>query len=319
MPAKDKFNASPCIKQNQTKLPENPDLASFASVKKGHFPKWLHRKMPKGKALSETEQILKKYELNTVCAEAKCPNLLECYSHKTATFLTMGKSCTRACGFCDILTSNKPPPLDENEPMKIAQAVKELGLKHIVLTMVARDDLEDGGAQHLSDILTLLKKQAPDTTLEVLTSDFAGNKNAWDTIIHANPHVFNHNIETVERLSPYIRHKATYSRSLEMLTYFAKHAAHIQIKSGLMLGLGESQEEVHQSLKDLKQAGCRIVTMGQYLQANPKKLRVKKFVLPEEFEAYAKHGRELGIQNMFCGPFVRSSYHAFDQVTVGAS
>ena len=276
----------------------------------GRFPKWLHRSLPKGGQLFKTNSILEKYDVNTVCEEAKCPNRLECYTKKTATFLVMGKTCTRACGFCDIDFSKNPKPLDVDEPMKIAYSVKDLGLKHAVITMVARDDLEDGGANHLRNILVKIKELNPDSTIEILTSDFLGNLEALRLVLQESPLVFNHNVETVRRLTSKIRHTATYDRSLLVLSEAKKSGLVRLIKSGIMVGLGETKEEVHETLHDLKDAGCDIVTIGHYLQASRKKLSVKQFITPDQFEQYAEYGRKIGIANVYSGPFVRSSYNA---------
>ena len=221
----------------------------------------------------------------------------------------MGKECTRSCGFCDIDFSKKPKPLETDEPERLAESVKELGLKHVVITMVARDDLTDGGAAHLAAIIHKVREINPLSTVEVLTSDFEGNREALHTVLSARPEIFNHNLETVRARTERVRHKATYDRSLETLRYAKKQASSF-IKSGLMLGLGETQSEVHETLRDLKEAGCDIVTLGHYLQPNRHKLTVKAFVTPEEFEAYAAYGRSIGLPHVYAGPFVRSSYNA---------
>lgn len=288
------------------KLPKNPE----EGASKGRFPSWLHRRIPQGVQLTETQQILEKHRLNTVCEEAKCPNRLECHSKKTATFLALGKECTRNCGFCDIDFSKTPLPLEEDEPLRIAKAVSDLGLKHVVITMVARDDLEDGGATQIAKIVQEIRLYSPKTQIELLTSDFAGNTKSLDTILAIKPDVFNHNLETVRSLTPRVRHKATYDRSLSVLRYIKENSQGIWIKSGLMLGLGETQEETHQAIEDLKNVGCDMITIGQYLQADPKKLLVKSFITPEEFKAYEMYGLSIGVKFMVCGPFVRSSYHA---------
>lgn len=293
-------------------LPANPEVdAEEQAVGKGRFPSWLHRRLPKGSELQQTGQILAKNRLHTVCEEAKCPNLLECWSHKTATFLIMGKECTRNCGFCDIDFSQAPKALETDEPLRVAESVKELGLRHVVITMVARDDLPDGGSHHLVQVMQEVRRLNPGVTLEVLTSDFNGQSQAWQAVLEAEPHIFNHNIETVRDLTPRVRHKATYERTLSLLHYVATHrCTGMKVKSGLMVGLGETEEEVYQTLKDLKQVGCDIVTIGQYLQPNRQKLRVKAFVSPEQFKKYETFGYEIGLSYLYCGPFVRSSYNA---------
>ena len=291
------------------KLPINPE--SYEE-NKGRFPSWLHRNLPKGSPFFATEDILKKYGLNTVCQEAKCPNRFECYAQGTATFLALGKECTRNCGFCTIDFSRAPKKPQEDEPLRIALSVKELKLKHVVVTMVARDDLSDGGAAHMAAIVRTIKTHCPAVKVEVLTSDFAGNYDALDILLQEDLDVFNHNIETVCRLSPRVRHKATYERTLALLHYVASQGSVPYVKSGLMVGLGETVQEVEETLRDLQAAGCRMITIGQYLQSHARKLLVKQFVSPAQFEAYAEYGRSLGIPKMFCGPFVRSSYHAQD-------
>jgi lipoic acid synthetase len=296
-------------------LPSHEEsIAEDRVVGKGRFPSWLHRPLPKGGKLQQTESVIQQYRLHTVCEEAKCPNLFECWSRKTATFLIMGKECTRNCGFCTIDFAAQPKPLDLEEPMRVAESVRILGLRHVVITMVARDDLSDGGSAHLQQVMDVVREVNACVTLEVLTSDFQGNIHAWQNIFEAAPTIFNHNIETVRELTPRVRHKATYERSLAFLEYIAKQRMEknktIKIKSGLMLGLGEEKEQVYQSLRDLKAVGCDIVTIGQYLQPHHRKLRIKNFISPNEFKEYEKFGYEIGFSYMYCGPFVRSSYNA---------
>lgn len=306
----DRFDTRPRVKKKLNVLPENPEVSEpEAAVGLGRFPSWLHRKLPKGSGLPTTGYVLSQKRLHTVCEEAKCPNLLECWSKKTATFLVMGKQCTRNCGFCDIQFNKNPAALEADEPQRIVESVLELGLKHVVITMVARDDLPDGGAEHLARIITEVRRQIPSTTIEVLTSDFYGVEEALDTVVNARPDVFNHNLETVRELTPRVRHKATYERTLNVLNYVSKRK-NLLVKSGLMLGLGEDASQVHESLRDLRDAGVSIVTLGQYLQPNRNKLLVKQFITPQQFEEYAEYGRSLGIKHMFAGPFVRSSYNA---------
>ena len=294
-------------------LPANPEKKDpKKAVGCGRFPSWLHRKMPKGGGLWKTDAILDHQRLHTVCEEAKCPNLTECWSKKTATFLIMGKECTRSCGFCDIDFSKHPKPLEDDEPKRVAASVKALGLKHVVITMVARDDLEDQGAFHISKVIKEVRLVSPTSTIEILTSDFWGNTNSLDIILDAEPEIFNHNIETVKELTPRVRHKATYERTLNVLNYVSqnKKGKTKFVKSGIMVGLGEQKTQVQNTLKDLKTNGCDIVTMGQYLQPNRKKLLVKEFITPETFKNYEDYGHSIGIKHMFCGPFVRSSYNA---------
>lgn len=296
------FDTRP-TKKRLNRLPENPEKGS-----KGRFPSWLHRKLPRGGALFQTNATLKKNRLSTVCEEAKCPNRFECYSNHTATFLALGSACTRSCGFCDIDFAKHPKPPEKDEKERIARSVVELGLKHVVITMVARDDLDDQGANHIAEIIQAIRKEKPSSTIEVLTSDFSGNEKALNTVIASQPEIFNHNIETVRRLSPRVRHRATYERSLQVLSYVKGKV--LFLKSGIMVGLGEERREVEETLDDLNRIGVDIVTIGQYLQPNHQKLIVKSFVTPEQFKAYEDYGHQIGIKQVYSGPFVRSSYNA---------
>lgn len=309
-----RFDTTPKVRKNRLNiLPENPECEDESkAVGPGRFPSWLHRKLPKGSGIADTGQIINKNRLHTVCEEAKCPNLLECWSKKTATFLVMGKECTRSCGFCSIDFSKTPKSLEADEPQRVAESVEVLGLKHVVITMVARDDLLDGGADHLKAVIAAIRTRCPDTTIEVLTSDFAGNTQAWDIILDAQPEIFNYNIETVRELTPRVRHTATYERTLELLRYVKTHkrTSGMMVKSGLMVGLGETENQVFQTIQDLQTNGCDIITIGQYLQPNHQKLLVKSFVTPEQFKIYENYGYKLGLKYMYCGPFVRSSYNA---------
>lgn len=319
MEAQENFQLFPFSRKNKLNvLPSNPEQPTEdAVVNLGRFPSWLHRRLPKGSELQKTGKILSQHRLHTVCEEAKCPNLFECWSHKTATFLIMGKECTRNCGFCDIDFSKVPKHLEEDEPKRVAESVKELELRHVVITMVARDDLPDGGSTHLVKVMEEVRKENPGVAIEVLTSDFNGNRDAWNTILNAHPTVFNHNIETVRALTPRVRHKATYDRTLEFLSYASSHrTGQMKIKSGLMVGLGETEEEVFQTLDDLKKAGCDIVTIGQYLQPNRQKLLVKAFIHPDQFKKYETYGTDIGLSYLYSGPFVRSSYHAHEALKV---
>ncbi len=274
------------------------------------LPTWLHRKLPGRAEYSVTDNLISEKRLSTVCEEAKCPNRFECYSKKTATFLLLGKICTRACGFCEIGFSKSPPLPDPEEGDKVAQSVKSLGLTHTVLTQVARDDLEDGGASAIVDIIGKIRALNPGCTIEVLTSDFAGNTKALDLIFSAKPEIFNYNIETVHRLTPKVRHKATYERTLETLKRAKQMLPDSFIKSGIMLGLGEMDHEIDQTLIDLCNIGVDIVTMGQYLQPSKKKLLVKSYVTPEKFTEWKVRGEAIGIPFVYAGPYIRSSYNA---------
>ena len=296
-------------------LKELQDVAKKQTQKqaqKPKFPPHLHYRLPPSSTFASTRKVLKDLGLNTVCEEAKCPNRLSCYSKKTATFLALGKTCTRACGFCEIDFSKTPPPPDPNEPEKIATSVMELGLTHVVVTMVARDDLADGGASHIVKIIEMIKQRAPSTTIEVLISDLMNNQEAIKSIIDAGVDVFNHNIETVRPLSKKVRHVANYDRTLSVLSYVKSLGVVPFIKSGIMLGLGEEEKDVKQTLQDLKDCGCDVITMGQYLQPSRKKIQVKSFIEPEIFEYYKEFGLSIGLMHVYAGPFVRSSYNAKD-------
>lgn len=311
---KEHFEVNPQAKPRRLNvLPANPEeQIENSAVGPGRFPSWLHRRLPKGNEIRQTSHVISQHRLHTVCEEAKCPNLMECWSHKTATFLIMGKECTRNCGFCDIDFSKAPKSLEVDEPLRVAESVKALGLRHVVITMVARDDLQDGGSAHLVQVMQAIRQHNSDVTIEVLTSDFGGQPESWQRVLDAVPQIFNHNIETVRDLTCRVRHKATYDRTLEFLRYISSHRPQpsMKVKSGLMVGLGETEEQVYQTLQDLKQAGCDIVTIGQYLQANSKKLRVKAFVTPEQFKKYEDFGYKIGLSYLYSGPFVRSSYNA---------
>jgi lipoic acid synthetase len=314
--SEEKFNEpsnTPPKKLN--KLPINPEsYPNGDNAPRGRFPSWLHRNLPRGSNLFKTSTILSKYRLNTVCEEAKCPNRFECYSNKTATFLALGKECTRNCGFCDIDFTKTPKAPEEDEPLRIALSVRELELKHVVITMVARDDLPDKGANHLAKIIRTVRKECPGVSIEVLTSDFSGQHSSLDTVLQERPDVFNHNIETVRALSDRVRHKATYERTLSILNYVTASGLVSHVKSGIMVGLGETPLQVEETLSDLHRAGCSIITIGQYLQANPRKLLVKEFVTPDQFKHYETFGYSIGVKQMYCGPFVRSSYNAHEVI-----
>ena len=282
------------------------------------FPPWLRRKMPKGHEVYQTHEIINKFKLNTVCSEAKCPNRAYCFSKSTATFLVLGKACTRACSFCDIDFSKNPSLPEKDEPMRIAKSIALLKLKHVVITMVTRDDMPDGGAQAFANIMQKAKEMNPQITLEVLTSDFKGNQEALNLVLDQRPEIFNHNIETVRALTPRIRHKAQYDRTLDLLR-FAKESKRAQfVKSGIMVGLGETQDQVKETIVDLKNAGCDIITIGQYLQASKKKIAVKDYITPEQFKLYKEYAISIGIKYVYSAPFVRSSYNAkevFQEIT----
>lgn len=314
MTSSERFDTLPQARKRKLNiLPENPETGDESrAVGLGRFPSWLHRKLPEGNALWDTGHVIAENRLHTVCEEAKCPNLLECWSKKTATFLVMGKECTRNCGFCDIDFGKTPKPLESDEPVRVADSIRQLGLRHVVITMVARDDLPDGGASHLAAIIHESRKMSPEITIEVLTTDFGGNTDSLDVVLAAQPEIFNHNIETVRELTPRVRHVASYDRTLAVLKHAKTHAQNpeMMVKSGIMVGLGETEEQVKTTIRDLIEAGCDIITMGQYLQPNRNKLLVKAFIHPDQFKLYETYGYEAGAKYMYCGPFVRSSYNA---------
>ena len=276
-----------------------------------NFPKFLRKKLIIG-PLNKTIETIKKNKIHTVCTEANCPNRFECFSKKTATFLALGKKCTRACAFCDIDFQKFSKAPDPREPFNIAKSAKILNLKHIVITMVARDDLDDKGANHFCKIIYQVKKLNPKSTIETLTSDFSLKFDLIDLVLDEKIDIFNYNIETVRRISPIIRHKATYASSLKILKY-AKESKKVKfVKSGLMVGVGETKKEVFQTIKDLKEAGVDIITIGQYLSPNNKKYPIKSFVTPKEFQEYKNFAKKIGANNIYADPYVRSSYNAKD-------
>jgi lipoic acid synthetase len=273
-------------------------------------PPWLKRRLPTGPTYEKVRSLLNKSRLHTVCQEARCPNLWECFSRQTATFLIMGPCCTRNCRFCNVAHGQPSGPPDSEEPARVAQAVKDLGLSYVVITSVTRDDLPDGGAGLFAKTIKEIRAKMPDTLMEVLIPDFQGNEDALRTVLEALPHVLNHNLETVPNLYPLVRPKADYGRSLELLKRVKQYDPFITTKSGLMLGLGESPKEVENTLKDLLDAKCSILTLGQYLQPTREHLSVKRFIPPEEFDDWKKVALEMGFSEVASGPLVRSSYRA---------
>ena len=272
------------------------------------FPEWLRREIPTGTTFA-THETISEFQLNTVCESALCPNRIECYSRKTATFMILGDICTRRCGFCAIPVG-KPRDVEDDEPVRVAHAAKKLGLKHVVITSVARDDLKDEGADAFYHTICEVRKALPDSTIEVLTPDFHAKSDLIERVCDAQPTVFNHNIETVERLTPLVRPQARYHRSLKVLELVKSYHPEIMTKSGLMLGLGETRDEVRQAFCDLKSAGCEIVTLGQYLKPLEGKLEIHEFVRPEIFDQLKDEGLEFGFREVYSGPYIRSSYHA---------
>jgi lipoic acid synthetase len=279
------------------------------------LPEWLRIALPTSDSFARTRGLLDELKLHTVCESAKCPNHWECWEKGTATFMIAGDRCTRACGFCAVSTA-KPLALEVDEPARVAEATRRMKLKHVVITAVARDDLKDGGAEHFRQTIEKVRELNPKIVIEVLVPDFNESDASIENVLDANPHIFNHNLETVRRLTPSVRHRATYDRSLAVLKKVKeKRGDTIYTKSGMMLGLGEREEEVLTALQDLRAAGCDILTLGQYLQPSLKHLPVIEFVMPEQFANYKTRAEEMGFIHVASGPLVRSSYHA-DEFTM---
>lgn len=275
-------------------------------------PEWLKIKLNTDENFKDIKKMMRGKTLHTVCEEAKCPNIFECWSNRTATFMINGSICTRACRFCAV-TTGLPSELDLAEPEKVAETAEQMGLKHAVVTAVARDDLKDGGALLFAQTIHAIRKRLPLCSVEVLIPDFQGNWDALQTVLEANPNILNHNIETVERLSDRVRSKAKYRRSLELLQKSKQLAPKIPTKSSIMIGVGETEEEVLQTMKDLRESGVNIVTIGQYLQPTKKHLQVQKYWHPDEFAFFKDEGMKMGFDHVESGPLVRSSYHAHEQ------
>lgn len=275
------------------------------------LPRWLKRNVPKGNANHFTARLLDELGLETVCDNARCPNRMECYSQNTATFMILGDVCTRPCGFCSV-TKGKTRPVEADEPRRLAEAAVRLGLKHVVITSVTRDDLPDGGAEHFVRCIEAVRART-DAAVEVLVPDFAGNRAALERVIAARPEVFNHNTETVPRLYRAVRgRKSIYRWTLGLLKLVKIGNPSIRTKSGLMLGLGETRDELLDTLADLLEAGCEMLTLGQYLQPSPAHMPVVRYVPPAEFDELGRLARRMGFAQVASGPFVRSSYHARD-------
>ncbi len=279
------------------------------------FPEWIRVKVPFSQELKRVEHLLSEYRLHTVCEEARCPNRVECFSRGTATFMILGDICTRNCRFCAV-RKGKPLPVDEEEPSRVAEVVKILGLKYVVVTSVTRDDLPDGGALQFVRVIEEIRKVAPDVKVEVLIPDFAGNIDALRMVAAAKPFVVNHNVETVPRLYPDVRPMADYNRSLSVLQNVKRYSPGILTKSGIMVGLGESFDEVISVMRDLREVDCDMLTIGQYLKPTPFALDVVEFVHPSVFEEFKKRGEELGFKKVFSAPLVRSSYHAEESMEI---
>ncbi len=279
------------------------------------LPAWLKRRLPRGNGNFFTHDLLRELRLETVCENARCPNRPECYSRRTATFMILGNVCTRPCGFCSV-SKGMPDALEDDEPARVAEAAHRLGLKHVVITSVTRDDLPDGGADHFRRCILAVRERTG-AVVEVLTPDFLGDLSAVDCVLEANPEVFNHNMESVPRLYKKVRGRASYQRSLDLLGHVKRRSPQTVTKSGLMLGIGETVEELFDVLADLRSVSCDTLTLGQYLAPTLKHIPVARYVPPEEFDELAARARTLGFRKVVAGPFVRSSYHADEMVEEG--
>jgi lipoic acid synthetase len=290
-------------------------MTATESKPRPRLPEWLRFNLPQSDSFARTRSVLDELKLHTVCESARCPNHWECWSKGTATFMIAGDRCTRACGFCAVSTA-KPFALDADEPQRVAEATRRMRLRHVVVTAVARDDLADGGANHFRQTVEKVREWNPGIVIEVLVPDFNDRDESIETVLAANPHIFNHNLETVRRLTPGVRHRATYDRSLNVLRKVKRDCGDaIYTKSGLMLGLGETEGELQIAMRDLRAAGCDILTLGQYLQPTLRHLPVIEFVRPEKFAGYKIRAEEMGFVHVASGPMVRSSYHA-DEFTL---
>ncbi|MFM7555554.1 MAG: lipoyl synthase [Verrucomicrobiota bacterium] len=284
--------------------------ASVPLVPRRRLPEWLKVQLPTSSAFTATRTLLEDLGLHTVCESAKCPNHWECWSRGTATFMIAGDRCTRACGFCAVSTA-KPLALETDEPRRVAEATRRMGLRHVVITAVARDDLADGGADHFRQTIEAVRTLNPGIVVEVLTPDFLDRDEAIDSVLTARPDIFNHNLETVRRLTPSVRHRATYDRSLRVLAKVKDRLGDaVHTKSGMMLGLGETRAEVSGSLRDLRASRCDLLTLGQYLQPTLRHLPVVDFIAPPVFDYLRREAESLGFVHVAAGPLVRSSYHA---------
>ncbi len=272
-------------------------------------PAWLRRKLPSGPEYERIRSMIGQGQLHTVCQEANCPNQFECFAARTATFLILGATCTRSCRFCNI-EGGQPGPIDPDEPRRVAEAAAAMNLRYVVVTSVTRDDAADGGAAHFAATIEALRARIAGVQVEVLIPDFQGIRSALETVMAARPDVLNHNMETVRRLYPEVRPEADYDRSLQLLARVKKIDASIPAKSGIMLGLGETEDEVRQTIADVYATGCRMLTIGQYLQPTARHLPVVDFIPPEEFERWRRLAVKVGFEKVASGPFVRSSYHA---------
>ncbi len=287
----------------------DPRKVASATVENLRKPAWLIKRLPPTSAISEVRSLLRQQSLHTVCENAMCPNLGECFARKTATFLILGDVCTRHCGYCAI-ASGFPAPLDPEEPERVAETAANLGLKHVVVTSVTRDDLDDGGASHFADTIRAIRRRCPTVVIEVLIPDFGGSEADLQTVLDAGPDILNHNVETIPRLFPTVRPQGNYERSIALLARAKQGLPHGYTKSGLMVGIGETQEEVAQVMHDLRDVGCDIFTIGQYLRPSKSHLEVQRYYPPEIFDQMKAEGDAMGFLLVASGPFVRSSYNA---------
>jgi lipoic acid synthetase len=276
-------------------------------------PPWLKVKFFGGTNYQELKRIMRSLDLHTVCESARCPNMGECWEHRTATFMILGNICTRACGFCAVPSGAPVGPPDQDEPLRVAEAVEKMGLRYAVVTSVNRDDQPDGGAAIFARTISEIRRRVPGCRVEVLIPDFRGDWNALDKVLEARPDVLNHNMETVPRLYRRVRKGAVYERSLELLSRVARRDPEMPVKTGMMLGLGETRDEVIAAMGEIAAQGTHILTLGQYLQPTPEHLPVERFLHPDEFAEFKQLGEEMGIKHVESGPLVRSSYHAFEQ------
>ena len=289
------------------------EFANVAEKKRGDLgkrPDWLKVKLPGGENYTDVRNLMRRQKLNTVCEEARCPNMAECWNHRTATFMILGDTCTRSCGFCNVKLG-LPNELDLDEPRRVVESIKELKLRHAVITSVNRDELHDGGASIFSELIRLSRTEVPDCTIEILIPDFKGEEHAFEKIIENPPDILNHNLETIKRLYHAVRPQAKYERSLKLIEWFKQKE--LKTKSGIMVGIGEKPGEVLNLMDDLVSHGCEILTIGQYLQPTKQHLPVDRFVTPDEFAMYKDEGLKKGFKIVESSPLVRSSYHADQQ------
>lgn len=296
------------LHQRQFKILKEKEIGEL-----GKRPEWLKVRLPSGANYADVKNLMRQNRMNTVCEEAKCPNLGECWNRRTATFMILGDTCTRSCGFCNVKLGI-PNTLDLDEPRRVAESVASLGLKHVVITSVNRDELKDGGSGIFAETIRLIRQSSPECTIEILIPDFKGEQNSLQIILQTPPDILNHNLETIPGLYHAVRPQAKYERSLEVLHWFSKNG--LNTKSGIMVGIGEKPEEILSLMKDLRAVDCKILTIGQYLQPTKAHLPVARFVPLEEFAMYRTEGKKMGFYVVESGPLVRSSYHADEQAKI---